>query len=117
MAAGSAFVLLVTDENCKVAATVEGSREQGIISGERVASTIQPELNLNFLSKTANLRPGQQVWSSGISGGVFPANVLLGTVREFQPHELSGSAKVTPAVDLSKMENVFIVIGKREKGK
>ena len=29
-------VLLVSDENCKVAASVEGSREQGIVSGERV---------------------------------------------------------------------------------
>src|ERR1700751_2029575 len=32
-----AVVLLVTDENSKVAATVEGTREQGITSGERVA--------------------------------------------------------------------------------
>src|SRR2546423_6850625 len=31
-------VLLITDENCKVAASVEGSREQGIVSGERVAA-------------------------------------------------------------------------------
>src|SRR5213079_3664768 len=31
-------VLLVSDENCKVAASVEGSREQGIVSGERVTA-------------------------------------------------------------------------------
>src|SRR6266404_8868073 len=30
------IVRLVTDENCKVAASVEGTREQGIVSGERV---------------------------------------------------------------------------------
>ena len=29
-------VLLVSDENCRIAASVEGSREQGIVSGERV---------------------------------------------------------------------------------
>src|SRR3981189_1553527 len=29
-------VLLASDENCKVAASIEGTREQGIVSGERV---------------------------------------------------------------------------------
>src|SRR5437867_4554097 len=43
-------VLLVSDENCKVAASVEGSREQGIVSGERVTTGLNPLLNLNFLS-------------------------------------------------------------------
>ena len=41
-------VLLVSDENCKVAASVEGTREQGIVSGERVAGGLTPLLNLNF---------------------------------------------------------------------
>ena len=113
----SAYVLLIADENCKVAARVEGTREQGILSGERVTPGMQPDLTLNFLSKTAQIQPGQQVWSSGITGGVFPTNVLLGTVREFQPRALDGRAKVTPAVDLSKLENVFVVLGKRENGK
>src|SRR5436853_2283043 len=31
------IVLLVSDENCRVAASIEGTREQGIVSGERVA--------------------------------------------------------------------------------
>src|SRR5438445_2795989 len=38
-------VLLVSDENCKVAASVEGSREQGIVTGERVAGGVAPLLN------------------------------------------------------------------------
>ena len=113
----SAYVLLVADENCKVAAYVEGTREQGILSGERVTPGMQPNLTLNFLSKTAQIKPGQQVWSSGIAGGVFPTNVLLGTVRDFQARALDGRATVTPAVDLSKLENVFVVLGKKGSGK
>ena len=109
----SASVLLVADENCKVAAYIEGTREQGILSGERVTPGLQPDLALNFLSKTAQIKPGQQVWSSGIAGGVFPTNVLLGTVRDFQARSLDGRALVTPAVDLSKLENVFVVLGKK----
>src|SRR5881227_2779930 len=72
-------VLLVSDENCKVAASVEGTREQGIVSGERVTGGLTPLLNLNFLSKQANLHPGQKAYTSGV-GGVFPSGLLIGLV-------------------------------------
>ena len=41
-------VLLVSDENCKVAASVEGTREQGIVSGERVVGALTPLLEPEF---------------------------------------------------------------------
>jgi rod shape-determining protein MreC len=106
------IVLLVSDENCKVAATVEGTREQGIISGERVASGITPLLNLNFLSKQANLQPGQKTYTSGV-GGVFPSGLLVGTVKSFRVRELDGQAQLTPAVDISHLEDVFVVTGRK----
>jgi len=37
-------VLLVSDENCPLAASVEGSREQGIVSGERTTTGLTPLL-------------------------------------------------------------------------
>ncbi|MBV9009211.1 MAG: rod shape-determining protein MreC [Verrucomicrobia bacterium] len=107
-----AIVLLVSDENCRVAANVEGSREQGIVTGERVAGALAPPLNLNFLSKQANLQPGQKVYTSGV-GGVFPAGLLIGTVKSFRVRELDGQAQLTPAVDLAKLEDVFVVIGRK----
>src|SRR5207249_6503572 len=36
------IVLLVSDENCRVAANVEGTREQGIVTGERVIGAVTP---------------------------------------------------------------------------
>src|SRR4029079_15229729 len=60
------IVLLVSDENCRIAASVEGSREQGIVSGERVTGGLTPFLDLNFLSKQADLKPGQKVYTSGV---------------------------------------------------
>lgn len=106
------IVLLVSDENCRVAATVEGTREQGIISGERVAGALTPLLDLNFLSKQANLQPGQKAYTSGV-GGVFPSGLLIGTVKEYKVRELDGQARLTPAVDLSKLEDVFVVTGRK----
>src|SRR5438552_4583352 len=105
-------VLLVSDENCKVAASVEGTREQGIVSGERVAGGLTPLLDLNFLSKQANLQPGQKAYTSGV-GGVFPSGLLIGTVKSFKVRELDGQAKLAPAVDLSHLEDVFVVPGRK----
>jgi rod shape-determining protein MreC len=104
------IVLLISDENCKVASTVEGSREQGIVSGERVSGSITPMLDLNFLSKQANLPVGAKVYTSGV-GGVFPSGLLVGTVQSFRMRELDSQARITPAVDLTHLEDVFVVTG------
>jgi rod shape-determining protein MreC len=105
-------VLLISDENCKIAASVEGTREQGIVSGERLTTGLNPLLNLNFLSKQADLKPGQKVYTSGI-GGVFPSGLLVGVVKTFRVRELDGQAELTPAVDLSHLEDVFVVTGRK----
>lgn len=110
VAANASTVLLISDENCGVAATVEGTRERGIVHGTRTSTATEPDLVLGLLSKLANLQPGQKVYSSGL-GGVFPSGVLIGVVRKFQVEPLEGTATITPAVDLSTVEDVFIVTG------
>lgn len=106
------IVLLISDENCRVAASVENSREQGIVTGERIVGSITPVLELNFLSKQANLQPGQKVFTSGV-GGVFPAQLLIGSVQSFRVRELDGQARLAPAVDVSHLEDVFVVTGRK----
>jgi rod shape-determining protein MreC len=105
-------VLLISDENCRVAATVEGTKEQGIVSGERVNVSVSPLLELNFLTKQANLQPGGKVYTSGV-GGVFPSGLPIGAVQSYRVRELDGQAKVMPAADLSHLEDVFVVTGNR----
>jgi len=106
-------VVLVSDETCKVAVSVEGSREQGIAAGARTSTSAQPELGLAFLSKNANLKPNTNVFSSGV-GGVFPSGIAVGTMREFHARDLDGYATLIPAVDLANLEDVFVV---DDKGK
>jgi rod shape-determining protein MreC len=105
------IVLLLTDENCRVAARVEGTNEQGILSGRRVTGNAAPEFVLNFLNRDAKLEPGMKVFTAGVSGGVFPAGILLGTIKEFRTRELDGQAIVEPAADFSRLEDVFVVLG------
>ncbi len=108
-----AIVLLVTDENCKVGAYVEGSREKGIVSGERVQSSADGKMQMNFLSKSANLQPGQNIYTQDV-GAVFPAGLLVGTVLSFEPKELDGQAVLKPAVDFSTLGDVFVITGTQE---
>ncbi len=106
----SSTVILISDETCKVAAKVEGTPYQGIVRGERTSSGVLPSIGLYFLDKRAEIQPGSNVYSSG-AGGVFPAGVLIGQVKEFKTRELDGYAAIVPAIDFTTLEDVFVVIG------
>ncbi len=91
---------------------MEGSREQGILSGIRVQQSDTPGLlQMDFLSKQANLQPGQKIYSAGVSNGVFPSGIPIGVVKSFQVRALDGRAIVEPAVDTSMVEDVFVIVG------
>jgi rod shape-determining protein MreC len=105
----SSVVILISDENCKVAASVENSREQGILRGDRASSGSAPLVSLFFLSKQAGLKVGQKVLTSGV-GGVYPSGILIGVVQDFRVRELDGAATLVPAVDLTGLQDLFIVV-------
>jgi len=112
VAKNEATVVLITDETCRVGAKVEGTREQGILSGLRIQQTSSSgQMQLNFLSKTARLEPGQKVYTAGVPNAVFPSGLLVGTVREFRVGPMAGQAIVDPSVDLSQTEDVFVIVG------
>lgn len=67
-------VILLTDSNSRVPVTVQPSGQRAILSGDN--SAIPP---LDFLENSDEVRPGDQVVSSG-DGGVFPAGLLVGSV-------------------------------------
>lgn len=106
-------VILLSDELCRVSAKVEGTLEQGILSGKRAAQAVQPQLHLRFLSRFAKINVGASVYSSG-EGGVFPADLLLGRVKQFISGDVSGEAIVEPAVDFSTLDQVLVIEPKTE---
>ncbi|WP_077327227.1 rod shape-determining protein MreC [Virgibacillus siamensis] len=57
-----------------------------------------------------NLKEGELVVSSGM-GGVFPAGLLIGTVKEVKPDKygLTRTALVEPAADMYEINNVIVV--------
>jgi rod shape-determining protein MreC len=105
-----ATVLLITDENCKVGVRIEDSRERGIAQGMRVSGSADGEIEVNFLNKNAKVKEGARVYTVGVEGGVFPPDLLIGTVTSFRARELDGQAIVRPAVPLSSIKDVFVII-------
>jgi rod shape-determining protein MreC len=108
---GISTIVLITDENCNIASKVQGTSDQGICSGLRIPTG---ELQLNFLNKLANLQAGQIVYTAGVSGGIFPSGIEIGTVKSFSLRELDGQAILEPTVDFSNLEHVFVIVGAKE---
>jgi rod shape-determining protein MreC len=102
-------VLLITDEKCQVSVRIEGSPEIGILSGQRGKFDSSPTLRLRFLSKDAALKTGQRVFTTG-RGGIFQPNILVGTILSVEKGPIDSEALVTPAVNLSDLGTVFVVL-------
>lgn len=102
-------VLLLGDPNCKVAARVENdARDTGVIGA---SSPLQGGLvEMGFLSRNSSLKPGQFVKTSGW-GGIFPADIPIGQVADWQPAEfgLQTVARVKLAANLNALEEVWVL--------
>ncbi|MDA7930277.1 hypothetical protein N9B63_05505, partial [Akkermansiaceae bacterium] len=67
-----------------------------------------PRLRLRYLSKTAILRKGMKVYTDG-RGKLFPANIPIGTIEDFEVGPVYGEAEIKPAVDFTNLRNVFVI--------
>lgn len=105
-------IILLTDEACQVSAKIGNSQEVGILSGQRVQPTDKPILRLRYLSKDANIKPGSKVYTTG-RGGLFPADILLGTIISSDSGAFDAEARVEPAVDFAALNTVFVLTGNK----
>lgn len=101
-------VLFITDETCKVAVRIEGTPDQGILSGIRGVSGRTPDLRIGFLPAQASVTVGARVFTSG-KGGIFPAGILVGEVTRFNHLDNGAEAWVRPAVDFDQLKQVFVI--------
>ena len=95
----SSRVLLITDLNSRIPVTVSDTGDRAILAGD---NTSEPKLL--YLPQDAVVNSGARVVTSG-HGGVFPANMLLGIVRETG----HGNYAVIPAADLGRINYVRLV--------
>lgn len=105
-AGGWARVLLVQDPRSAVGVVVERSREAGVAEGRG-----RSLLRVTYLSRDADVRPGDQVTTSGL-GRIYPRGLPVGTVVAVSRSagSLFQEATVRPAADLDHLEDVLIVL-------
>ncbi len=100
-------VLMLTDQNSGAGARVQraDSRATGVCKGDN-----SHLLTVLYLPNDADIKIGDILVTSGL-GGIFPAGIALGTVTEVKEDEgnLLKRAKVKPAVDFDKLEEVYIL--------
>jgi rod shape-determining protein MreC len=102
-------VILLGDPNCRVAARVENdTRDSGVIG---TSGPLESEfVEMAFLSRNANLKPGQNVKTSG-EGGVFPKDIVIGKIVDTRAVEygLASAARVKLAANLNSLEEVWVL--------
>lgn len=103
--AETSTVLLITDVNSRVDATVQRSRSRVIVGG-----STEGDLTLRFLPRRFDLRQGDTLVTSGF-GGFFPEGFKIGVIVGLaqDPHYVLEQAVLEPAVDFDAIENVFVV--------
>ncbi len=102
-------VVLLGDPNCRVSALVENpAHDIGIntASGPLDSSL----MDLTYLSGNADLKPGQNVVTSG-EGGIFPRGILIGQIVDSRPVEfgLYTEARVKLSANLGTLEQVWVL--------
>ena len=98
-------VILLSDPTFAVAAVVERSRENGLLTG-----TLQGALRLQYLTDNADVKVGDTLVTSRLSTA-FPEGLLIGQITDVQASANSHTVEclVEPAVDLSELEEVIVI--------
>ena len=103
----AAKVQLITDPVSAAGGLIQRTRVTGIVSGSLGAG-----LKVRYLPLMADIVIGDEVVTSGM-GGVFPKGIPLGRViaAERRSGALFQEATLAPKVDLSRLEEVLVLMG------
>lgn len=107
--ATSCKVMTILHPSFNAAGVISRTRENGIITGSADYAA-DGQCVLTNLDRATEARKGDQVITTGL-GGLFPANLLVGTVQEVVPEQSgkSSSAVILPGADPRTVKHVFIV--------
>ncbi len=107
--ATSCKVMTILHPSFNAAVVVSRTRENGILNGSADYAA-DGLCALTNLDRNAESRKGDQVITTGL-GGVFPPDLLVGTVQEVVPEQSGKSsiAVVKPGADPRTVKHVFII--------
>lgn len=113
-------VVLLGDRNCRVAARVKETAENGVVMPYAADPAI---VTLTYLSRGTPVKAGQSIVTSGLElkpgnkvdtsglGGVFPAGIRVGEILDVRNvgFGLYQEARVKLAVNLNSLDHVWVV--------
>jgi rod shape-determining protein MreC len=103
-------VLLISDQSSGVGVILEKSRLQGVLRGN-----VNGEVDVERVMKDEEVSPGENVLTSG-GDQIFPKGLPVGTVSQVEKgKDVFLNIKVKPAASLSKLEEVLVLVEKRER--
>jgi rod shape-determining protein MreC len=105
-------VLLMIDPSFRISARIPASDAFGIVRGHGISSRDDHPLCLmEYVSRGARMRPGDEVVTSGL-GGVYPPGIVVGRVRSVHVDQsgLYQKADILPATDFRSLDIVFVVL-------
>jgi rod shape-determining protein MreC len=103
-------VLLISDQSSGVGALLEKTRLQGVLRG-----TANGEVVLERVMSDEQVPVGETVLTSG-GDQIFPKGLPVGTVAKVgNGKDLFLNIKIKPAANLSKLEEVLVLIEKQER--
>jgi rod shape-determining protein MreC len=101
-----AKVQLITDGAASVGGMVLRNRRQGVVRGSGRGSG---SLELDYVPRQADVRPGDRVVTAGIDG-VYPRGIPVGTVLSVsQGGQLFHRIQLAPAVDFGALDQVYLL--------
>ena len=98
-------VMLITNKNSIVAALIEGERSEGLVKKEE-----KGKLFMDFIPRSEKLNLEERIITSGMDN-IYPKGILIGKIEniDISQNQLFQKIIITPAVDFSKLEEVFIL--------
>ena len=102
-------VLLLIDPRSRIDAYVQRSRARGSVRG-----TASRGADFEHVLREEDVREGDLLLTSGLDS-IYPKGLVVGEVgrTERKPYGLFQQARVAPAVDFRKLEEVFVILERR----
>jgi len=104
----SSTVETILNPNTKVSVYNTASGAMGV-TDNTVAWAKEGHIIVPQLERSTFIDAGDLLATSGL-GGIYPKDLIVGTVREILDEPVSATAVVTPAADFKKLTDVIILI-------
>jgi cell shape-determining protein MreC len=102
--------MLMIDPQSRLDAYVERTRARGTVRG-----AASPTCDFDYVLRQEGIEEGDLLLTSGM-GGVYPKGLRVGRIEKVD-RKTSGlflGAKVAPAVDFSRLDEVFVILEQRQ---